>query len=720
MRKTREACAARDALSRRITRWSAALILAFGGSASAHDQNFGFVLANQPTSPQYTATQSTNKAFNDSGGDINITRSDTGDYAVHLAGLYDPSVPEGKLGNFQVTAFSTAGEYCKISDLWTANQVDVQCYDTAGAPADVAFSLLYHLADQHPNQNVAYALAAEATTPTYTPPADYVFNPSVGDPTSVSRFSPGFYRITWNNLDSIGNDGGHVQVTAVGSDSSRCQLQGWTSTSADVRCYADTGAPADSMFSVYNARPNIGDPTIAFAWADSPTGTNYSPASFYAYNPASGGAGGLQADRFGVGRYRMEWLGLGTLGTTSANVQVTAYGNDDIRCAANFWGSSFATVECRDSAGNLADTRYNIMYLDPVQEHWSEEFATATIIDTSFSPASVSASRSFNPTGGPISVNETSTGEYEVNFEGFAQAYPAGGNVQVTTLSPTGANCNVEGWSTSTGIVVVQCYSDSGSPTANTNFQIFYLKGSNATPTAYAWAGNPTAAVYNPNLSYANNPSGGEILIERSEVGTYRVSFADFTGGTTIGHAQVTSYGPGNNVSCSARLLGGIPVAVDVTCRDTIGGLIDSRFSLMVMRPENNQDALAFMKVGLGSPLNAPSVSSEFNSADGDVFIDRISTGFYQVDFERFDERGRRGDIDLLTVDGNTATRCTVQASDLDSTFVRCTDRLGTPTDARFQLAKIKPTSVPEPGMMVGIAFGGLALALMRRRGRSE
>ena len=52
----------------------------------------------------------------------------------------------------------------------------------------------------------------------------------------------------------MGLDGGHVQVTAYGTGTNRCQVSSWSSNltgrTAHIICYANDGTLADSYFAM--------------------------------------------------------------------------------------------------------------------------------------------------------------------------------------------------------------------------------------------------------------------------------------------------------------------------------------------------------------------------------------------------------------------------------------------------------------------------------------
>ena len=114
---------------------------------TASSAPFAYLWAQDEAAASYTP--STHHQFNSTGATNTIVRNSTGDYTVTLPGLATSG------GTVKVTAFSAASSYCKASD-WDAagadERVDVLCFDSTGAPADVKFTLSFADDTQHPGQ----------------------------------------------------------------------------------------------------------------------------------------------------------------------------------------------------------------------------------------------------------------------------------------------------------------------------------------------------------------------------------------------------------------------------------------------------------------------------------------------------------------------------------------------------------------------------------------
>ncbi len=691
----------------------------YSSASAAHDQSYGFVWAYDSTADSYTPSEVSSYAYNDSGSRIEITRSGPGAYEVRFDKLfvdYDPNFigqPEGELGTVQVTAYGTANRACKLAGAWDDESIPVQCRDLAGNPADAPFTLLYYLVDRHPNQHTAYAYASLSSEPSYTPLADAAYNPNGEKAIVATRTAEGVYRMAWTDFGDIGVAGGHVQVTAVGADDARCQVSSWFGDSTTIRCFDSSGVPADSGYTVLYARPSANDPGIAFAWADSPTLSSYSPAPAYLHHPEGGTA---TITRGEAGRYVIQWDGLPLGATTLGHVQVSAYGSTEHVCSVRQWSPARAEIECRDSSGDLEDSWFNVMRLDPPKRYWTSELATAYISDSSTHGAYIDEFRSFNPGGGPIAVTKSAAGEYIVDFVGLAERYSVGGTVQVSAFTNLGHYCNVAHWSRSESTVRVQCRTRDGSPAEFTSFLVAYLKGTNATPgAAYARPTQVSTSSYSPDPNYANNPGGGAIVTTRLGVGRYHTEFAGFDSlGLSDGNAQVTTYGDGNDARCKVE--DWIGDDTFVVCRTPAGAHVDSEFSVVLLRPRSDDSALAFAWSGGVVPPAAPDPLYAFNTGDGPITASRFSVGNYRVEWDGLGEHGTNGGIALVNAYDTNDGYCNLSSLGTDAIGVRCWNAAGIPIDSTFSLVYLKPTALPEPGSALLIAAGGALLAGLGRR----
>ena len=232
---------------------------------TASSAPFAYLWAEDEAAAAYTP--SAHHQFNSTGATNTIVRNSTGDYTVTLPGLASSG------GTVKVTAFSAASSYCKASD-WNAagadEQVDVLCFDSTGAPADVKFTLSF--ADDTSilanGGTSGYVWGNDAANPSYTPNSAYQYN-STGATNTITHSTAGRYTVTLPGLGSRvpilnGGNEGTVHVTAHHTTSKRCELVGFHSgivalgspipLYVDVACHTAAGTPSDSKFVVQFSR----------------------------------------------------------------------------------------------------------------------------------------------------------------------------------------------------------------------------------------------------------------------------------------------------------------------------------------------------------------------------------------------------------------------------------------------------------------------------------
>jgi Dual-action HEIGH metallo-peptidase len=239
--------------------WSA-FVVQYSRKATLADGQGGYVRADMPTSPAYCP--SLEFSWN-SADDLNcVVRNGTGDYSVSFGTLASVG---GVGGSFQVTAFGTGGEHCKIQ-FWgtsgSAQQARVRCFNPAGSPADTQFSI-----NHFPNGEVgvhdygAYAWASNSTATSYTPSTTYSYNSGRinGWPGCVGYLgtivggkvdaNPGHYFLRYQYLTPF-NSAAHS--TAYGSDSSYCKVESWygvgDAAQVQTQCYSANGAKQNSLY----------------------------------------------------------------------------------------------------------------------------------------------------------------------------------------------------------------------------------------------------------------------------------------------------------------------------------------------------------------------------------------------------------------------------------------------------------------------------------------
>jgi hypothetical protein len=168
--------------------------------------------------------------------------------------------------------------------------------------------------------------------------------------------------VSFNNLGSRlpPGVGGHVQVNAVGTNNTYCNVYNWGTSGSpnlfvDVRCYTRTGAPADTKFIVLFLLPSE---HLAYAWGDKPTISSYSPLAAYSSNPA---LGAITIARVAAGVYDVAWAGADSEIIDEGNAQATAYGSN-AQCRVTSSYASFARVLCFAPSGTPMDTRFTVLF----------------------------------------------------------------------------------------------------------------------------------------------------------------------------------------------------------------------------------------------------------------------------------------------------------------------------------------------------------------------
>lgn len=338
----------------------------------AGDPGVAYAWAGLPTTASYTPDA--NYSFNASGGTLAASRTSTGSYGMLWNGMSGIGVNGG---NVQVAAYDSGGAdvRCKVAS-WSGTSAFVRCFDTAGNPVDSAYTVLFLKTPKKPwAREYAYAHAGIPSTPSYHPYAGQSHNAVGGhdfgsayfDPRTdieITRSGVGIYEADFEGFRAYPG-GGNVQVVSTDASASYCHVGWWSEETAEVRCFDATGSPRDSSFTVFYLKAPAENTSVAYAWAGSPTLASYTPAASYAHNPAGGA---ITATRSGTGLYAMVWSGFSGLAAGGGHPQVTAYGASNRRCQIQFWGGDSVLVRCFDSAGNLADSAYSILYLRPAPE----------------------------------------------------------------------------------------------------------------------------------------------------------------------------------------------------------------------------------------------------------------------------------------------------------------------------------------------------------------
>ncbi|HEU4424717.1 MAG TPA: hypothetical protein VFR67_19505 [Pilimelia sp.] len=304
---------------------------------------------------------------NSTGGQNQIYRSGAGEYTVWFPYLRATGVAH-------VTAYADSDIRCAV---WArraytrgpGTDVLVRCRGAGGQLVDSTFTVSYLVAGdgvsttKDADVDGAYVLANPVGVPI---PVDQ-YN-SRGGVNKVERIYPGLYRVV---LPGLGAVAGHVQVTAYGGGGQWCSPMSWGPDDGAqhvyVRCFADDGRPADSPFTLTYVRDTsllLGAEPSAYAWADRPTASKYSPHPAYAYDTDPAAA--IEIERYGTGTYAV----YPPVPLNRGHVQVTAYGSA-ARCTVVFWYPYYGVrVNCFGPDGGRVDSMYDVAVVSrPVAAH---------------------------------------------------------------------------------------------------------------------------------------------------------------------------------------------------------------------------------------------------------------------------------------------------------------------------------------------------------------
>lgn len=182
-------------------------------------------------------------------------------------------------------------------------------------------------------------------------------------PIVITRYGTGSYLVRFGGLGAVTDTGGVAHAQAYGQNAHYCTVGGWGKSGADilisVYCFTTGGARQDTQFVASFTTPKLRE-INSYLWADKPTATStYVPADWYRYDYTDGTH---LVTRDGVGQYRA-YLPVAHPDGVSAFYQTTAYGASPVICkVAGYLGNGVVRVQCRDSAGNLVDSRFTLSY----------------------------------------------------------------------------------------------------------------------------------------------------------------------------------------------------------------------------------------------------------------------------------------------------------------------------------------------------------------------
>jgi hypothetical protein len=287
----------------------------------------------------------------------------------------------------------------------------------------------------------------------------------------------------------------------------------------------------------------------AWAWAGNPTGS-YTPS--YAYNSRGGT---LYVVNESTGNYRVD---LTNFSGGAGNVLVSAYGAGGERCKVRTWYATAANtlslfVRCHDVAGNLANTRFTVLYTSLLTTTAGGQWGAYLWASNPTASHTPPSSYQWNANGSLSTVSWGGTGVYYASLTGLSTVYPS--SVQVTAYGEDSAYCKVSSWGAGGGNVnvTVRCFAANGQP-ANSRFTLSFFTSAPTlwAPTGYVWANDKLSSSYTPYTWFQKNAQGGTNTAGRYGQGSYWVHYPHFKstsltawGWNASSTAQVTAYGEG-------------------------------------------------------------------------------------------------------------------------------------------------------------------------------
>ncbi|TMQ04685.1 MAG: hypothetical protein E6J90_23515 [Deltaproteobacteria bacterium] len=287
--------------------------------------------------------------------------------------------------------------------------------------------------------------------------------------------TPGHYAVNFAGLGTTSGadgDGGQAQVTAEGTDNTRCRVMSWggsTNLTVNVECNTPGGTAADSPFAVLYYRStqpssNTQPANAAYTWR--PAGGAFWP--YWDYN-SSGTHNSVTT--LATGQYRVT---IPHATFINASMMVTAYNGTSggAVCGILGWGSGYADVECRNSSNQLVDSGFSFSYATTgptIDQQGAHAWFNGTSADPSYSaalgkvtcsPASVTGSRSGSLVTIIVSGDLGSWDASPFLRASLSSGYGGANYCKVETLTVSGVAPN------STATTTLRCYDAAGTEIA--------------------------------------------------------------------------------------------------------------------------------------------------------------------------------------------------------------------------------------------------------------
>lgn len=221
-------------------------------------------------------------------------------------------------------------------------------------------------------------------------------------------------------------------------------------------------------------------------------------------------------------------------------------------------------------------------------------------------------------------------------------------------------------------------------------------------PMLWGWvtARHPTTATYTPVAMDGANSVGGTNTVDRLGVGRYEVRFGGLDAVTgcsasngCAGTALATAMSQTQRLCTVTELASGLPVTVSVTCRDRMGTLADSRFSVNFVAVRDDYAVAAYFYAEQPSNPNTYRPASEYNFnyySPTNNAVERLGTGYYFVYLTDL-HAGTTGNLQVAGVDARCRIEDRYDNNDpgdvYGAVYVRCRDAAENAADTTFFLS---------------------------------
>jgi hypothetical protein len=266
------------------------------------------------------------------------------------------------------------------------------------------------------SDRIAYVFADQpAASPwiSYAPKAEFSLN-GKSLPNRIMRTGAGIYSVKLAGMAKAGDSTRKetILVTAVAAGVVRCYVQFWVDSGPDlevvVKCANLTGTLTDAAFTLLMVGRGSLQGNHAFGWV-SPFGRTSDPYSFTTHGGPIGVAVAPSAGAHVV------ILGISYPLPTAGPPQIVLasnYGSFDTACGV-YWDPSDATVYCNRVTGEEAVSSFDILQLENGRPGRRIGFVEGSALGTR-------STRTFNSSGGAVTITRVSPGAFDVRFAGLA------------------------------------------------------------------------------------------------------------------------------------------------------------------------------------------------------------------------------------------------------------------------------------------------------------